>query len=811
MKPLRLTVEGFTSLRERVELDFSGLDLFAITGPTGAGKSSLIDAIVFALYGQVPRVGDDYRQLISQGAERLSVLFEFAVGTDRYRVARAARPDRPSQQRLERLLPDGSHPIADKSREIRAEVERLLGLDYDGFTRAVVLPQGQFDAFLKGEPKERRKILVALLSLGVYERMQQLANQKVAGARNEAEFIRKQVESDFDGATAEALADARAALHAAEAAAGGAEAQLERLAEAAEGAQTARAARREHLALGREAEAEAQTLASAQAALDDAEAKAAGLAVELDASGQELAAAGFDEARHALLVAAQPRADQLVALQPRVSKLVAELAANRKAIDSAQTALADAEAGLPLVERQERQSREQEASARAARDAAHREHLAVALRRGLAPGQPCPVCTQTVALVPALEEPALEAAEARVREAEAARQAAADRLQSHRLALAQRRAALEGLGRERARTEEQLRDTRALAGEAGSALQQAGFLEIEIADPDGLASRVQSELEKAESARRGRLALQNKRQSIAQRQAQLASVLAAESVRRDAARGRLADLAAKTRHASLRLEDARRELLALAAAASWPGLDLLPSGRDEADVIESLRASAQRGAADAAARLASARHSVERIEQALARVGELRSRRAQLEAEAVLHKALADHLRADELVAWIQEEALQRLAAEGSRHLATLSQGRYELRLGTGDDEPAARAEQDFFVVDHWNGANARSVRTLSGGETFLASLALALALAESLVELSAEGRAAQALESLFLDEGFGALDAETLDVVVSALDALHGGQRTVGIVTHVRELAERLPARIEVRRVGNASTVAVV
>ena len=163
-------------------------------------------------------------------------------------------------------------------------------------------------------------------------------------------------------------------------------------------------------------------------------------------------------------------------------------------------------------------------------------------------------------------------------------------------------------------------------------------------------------------------------------------------------------------------------------------------------------------------------------------------------------------------MAWIQEEALRRLAADGSHHLALLSQGRYALRLGSGETAGAgARAEQDFFVVDHWNADGIRSVRTLSGGETFLASLALALALAESLARLSAGGRAAEALESLFLDEGFGTLDGETLDTVVSALDALHGGQRVVGVVTHVRELAERLPARLEVRRSGGSTATAVI
>jgi exonuclease SbcC len=99
-------------------------------------------------------------------------------------------------------------------------------------------------------------------------------------------------------------------------------------------------------------------------------------------------------------------------------------------------------------------------------------------------------------------------------------------------------------------------------------------------------------------------------------------------------------------------------------------------------------------------------------------------------------------------------------------------------------------------------------VRTLSGGETFLASLALAMALAESLASLSAEGRAGEALESLFLDEGFGTLDPETLDVVVQAIETLQGGRRLIGVITHIAELAQRLPARVEVGRSAAGATL---
>jgi exonuclease SbcC len=179
----------------------------------------------------------------------------------------------------------------------------------------------------------------------------------------------------------------------------------------------------------------------------------------------------------------------------------------------------------------------------------------------------------------------------------------------------------------------------------------------------------------------------------------------------------------------------------------------------------------------------------------------MRTRKAALDREAGLLGTLAQHLKADQFLAWVQEEALHVLAEDASRHLLALSRSRYSLHW----------KDQDFLVQDHWNADSARSVKTLSGGETFLASLALALGLAERVAALAAEGRAGDALESLFLDEGFGSLDADALDQVVDALDELHGGQRMVGVVTHLQALAERLPARVEVRRTDDGSRVGVI
>ena len=103
-------------------------------------------------------------------------------------------------------------------------------------------------------------------------------------------------------------------------------------------------------------------------------------------------------------------------------------------------------------------------------------------------------------------------------------------------------------------------------------------------------------------------------------------------------------------------------------------------------------------------------------------------------------------------------------------------------------------------VVDRWNANDERPVETLSGGESFLTSLALALALSEL-----SRGRAQ--INSLFLDEGFGTLDSETLDVAIAALEGLQMQGRSIFLISHVGELTRRIPVRIAVNKMGNGSS----
>ncbi|TNH31617.1 SMC family ATPase, partial [Micromonospora orduensis] len=182
----------------------------------------------------------------------------------------------------------------------------------------------------------------------------------------------------------------------------------------------------------------------------------------------------------------------------------------------------------------------------------------------------------------------------------------------------------------------------------------------------------------------------------------------------------------------------------------------------------------------------------ERREQA----GTLREQRVGHEREAQVARALAGHLRANNFERWLLAEALDLLVDGASGILRELSAGQYELVHDKGE----------FFVVDHHDAGLRRGVRTLSGGETFQASLALALALSEQLAGMSTT---AASLESIVLDEGFGTLDAATLDTVAATLENLAArGDRMVGVVTHVSALAERIPVRFEVRKDARSARV---
>ena len=168
----------------------------------------------------------------------------------------------------------------------------------------------------------------------------------------------------------------------------------------------------------------------------------------------------------------------------------------------------------------------------------------------------------------------------------------------------------------------------------------------------------------------------------------------------------------------------------------------------------------------------------------------------ELEEEAVVSAELGKLLNTKGFEQWLMADVMIDLAGRATERLKVLSSGAYSLTTdGT-----------DFAVLDHRNADEVRSARTLSGGETFLASLALALSLADSITEMASTS--IPATESVFLDEGFGTLDGETLDVAATAIEELGAAGRLVCIVTHISELADRLPHHVRVSRNPTGSTI---
>ncbi len=212
MRPVLLDMDGFASFRDQATVDFTDADYFALVGPTGSGKSTVIDAMIFALYGTVPRWQDKRMVMYSLAptAVRGTVRLVFDVEHQRYVVARELRRAKAGgvqvkSARLERLLdPTTIGTINDRTEVIAADglvtaaVEKLLGLTFEHFCQCVVLPQGDFAEFLRARGSDRREILLKLLGAGLYKEIGQAANSRASLAGHRATLLAEQLIGYFD-------------------------------------------------------------------------------------------------------------------------------------------------------------------------------------------------------------------------------------------------------------------------------------------------------------------------------------------------------------------------------------------------------------------------------------------------------------------------------------------------------------------------------------------------------------------------------------------------------------------------------------
>ncbi len=299
MKPLRLEIRGFTAFRESTVVEFDGRRLFVITGPTGAGKSSLLDAMIWALYGQVPRVGNRTRQLITHGEKSMSVRFDFTARGETYRVSRRAPAT--TGTRLERQIEgDSWQPLADRARDVTAQVTEILGLDYSTFTKTVVLPQGAFDSFLRGDEGDRRAILTRLLGLDTYEAVGRTARARSKSASELADQLRLQL-GRLKHTSAEDVAALEQELQKLDAAIAAGEQRREQVADLGRLARTADDSRKALDAARAAAAASTSALAAATEAERQAEAAVVVAQAAALAAVSERDALAYDPAAHATM------------------------------------------------------------------------------------------------------------------------------------------------------------------------------------------------------------------------------------------------------------------------------------------------------------------------------------------------------------------------------------------------------------------------------------------------------------------------------------------------------------------------------
>ncbi|HXJ63815.1 MAG TPA: SMC family ATPase [Actinomycetota bacterium] len=854
MRPLRLEIKGFTSFRDEQAIDFEELESpFAIVGPTGSGKSSLLDAMTYALFGEVDRVkGSDtpMREMVSQGQPRMAVAFEFEVNGDRWRVTRSMPRNGATKILVQRYDGGGDWKQAgegaDRVRDANKLLRDAIGLDFDGFTRSVLLPQGKFSAFMAGDADQRRKILTELLGLNVFDRMGKRARQIAKEANDRAATFDELIGSQFAEATPEALAAARSLAEGAAERHTKLAAAAERVTEVVGRWKSVADEVRELRACATDASGVAAALArqaSALAKLTDEAAdvdgrlRAATEAAESATSASEAAAAAVEEAerKHGTAADLARAGEQARALAiARAEAVRREDAAAEAAarVPDAATAASVAEDELARAAAAAADAAAAATATTRAREEVEHAHAVAALVGSLKVGDPCPVCGDPLDAIPkspgdravrdaraaddrarkqseataagvGTAERNLERARSGVTVAENESAAAARELEACRMTEAELVAAVtQSLGGHPEDPLEVVTDrTRRLnelIAAAKAAFGQAQAADHALREANGLRDRIVA------GARESAAALGAV--TLAPIAVRAEAIDGAPAPPDEAALPPIEYLDGLAAAAAGRADGAAAYAKSLAAAADDRAGSEPAFLREAAALVEGL-VPAQPTLANLATAVADAvttsirEHeqrtlAVERVERDLEKVAAMRADAATSRDRARVFGMLAQELRADRLIAFLQAEALRLLAIGGSARLQHLSGGRYEL----------AYPDDEFLVVDRWNGDETRSVRTLSGGETFLASLALALALAEQVSSLAVTKHAS--LDSLFLDEGFGTLDPETLETVVEAIEQLGGDGRMVGVITHVRELADRMPSRLEIVKSPRGSTV---
>ncbi len=899
MRLHRLTLTGVGPFKQTQDIDVDDLSasgLFLIEGPTGSGKTTIIDAVVYALYG-VASSGDEeatrmrIRSHFCGETDPTGVRCEFSVDGRRYVISRVPagcrdpeEPDRAAKSRGPRQVltehVDGGEPTVRTNRkEVGERVAQILGMSVEQFRQLVVLPQGRFSELLRQTPAERLRSLEPLLEDGLMARVQADLEQRGRDARAQ----RARADAAVDAAMNQLQGRLRAWLaqmppevdfsapdlthEVRHSRVADILAALDAEADRAVVAREEQAVVAEALRLAARSAAEALEVVAAlddarsrldrarraahpdDAALDEAEAedrrsdltRLVGT-LETHAAWELLATARAEDRAvlagesTGLMVRITELEEEAAPLPEQAERLARELVDASLLAGNLDTARAEAErlgALLAKAHELERMAAELEQLQRAVRDATdlqsvaeeqetaleaqwsdlvHRQRAesAIALAATLASGAACPVCGSTEHPAPAVAggaaapvsddevaaaEAGLAQARARVTSARSTAEKASDRHGQRAQALAALSGAVGDHGVDRIEAD----------------LQQA---EARLASAHGAASEKAALEEAIASARERQGAIGRELADSRTRVAEIGATIAAQEGEERKRAAQIRELIGQAESATVLLADTQARVMVLGdLVRAWQGLGValarVPAELADAS-IEAVRAGAEertRVSREADALLDSFTEAAARAVALRDEAGPLADDlheaimiRNEVHASTVAPLQLAALVSADNrLRLQLRSYALQRrfetVLVAASGHLERMSAGRFSFALSE-DAAGSGQSGLGITLLDSWTG-HEQDPKSLSGGETFYASLSLALGLAD-VVRGEAGG---STLETLFVDEGFGSLDQDTLAQVLDQLDSLRAGNRVVGVISHVTEMRESIPDRLEVRR----------
>lgn len=761
MKPLQLTMRAFGAYADEQTIDFTLLgdkNFFLIHGPTGSGKTTILDAISFALYGSASgdlRESKSLRSDYAPAEQKTEVEFTFKSGEHIYQVLRAPEQELkkqrgegtrkvPAAAALFKLLSDGSKdPLAAKSDEVTKKVTEIIGFKAEQFRQIVLLPQGEFRRFLIAESKDRKAILETIFKTELYRRIETLLAERSSTIDNNYQTLKQQRQFILDStecADSEQL-DASIQL------------LLQRQKEETAALQTAAArltAAKLQLQQAQQLHNAFTEAAAAQAALLTlTEQRSAIAAIKTEAAQAEKAAL-LEEIYNSALrahkhnqecqTAAQNALQATLNTKNDLQELHRQLSEQLRQLDGqAVTTAADLNKALELLNQRILQLHSE--AAKLSGVTAELERLAAALTDN----EPCPVCGSLQHPHPATVSAAQRAD-----------------LQRQTQIISNQTRAFQQLQQQYQQTQLQLAGCEATqkstqtAAEAAmqefSALRQHFKEHLEASDFDSQAVFL--------AAMRTEARRQQLQQTIAAYEQNLAA-------------------------ATDRLQRAQNAIDGKTA----PELTVCQDAEQQADALYR----------QLTAQTAVTAKELTDLQTAQLRLQELEKQMDALQEAYQTAASLAETARGNNhsrltFSAFVLQAILDDVLQAANLRLTSMSRGRYSLSR-TGDVLDARRENGlNIEVTDSFTGV-ARPVKTLSGGELFLASLSLALGLSD-VVQAYAGGIR---LDTILVDEGFGTLDSEALDMAIRTLTDLQKGGRLVGIISHVSELRERITARLEV------------